>query len=95
MEMSSGKAEYLPGGGYRWASWARSLRGGDGVAMGNRPMSRERKRQGEWLPRLTLASARLQSYKDIPGVIRMIRTSMTFVWVGPVISKSPRRSKNG
>ena len=63
--------------------------------MGHRPMSHERKRQAEWLPRLALASARLQPYKDIPAVIRMMRTSMTFVWVGPVMSKSPRHSKNG
>lgn len=31
----------------------------------------------------------------ISATASMMRTSMTFVWVGPVISKSPRRSKNG
>ena len=63
--------------------------------MGKRPVSCEGKTRAGWMPALALQNARRQFYKDTPVIISMIRTSMTFVCVGPVMSKSPRRSKNG
>ena len=69
---------------------------GRASSMGHQSLSHEGKSTGQiGCQRLALVSARLQPYKDSPSVIRMMRTSMTFVWVGPVMSKSPRRSKNG
>ena len=63
--------------------------------MGNQSLSHEGKTRAGLAANIGARSARRQSYKDSPVIISMMRTSMTFVWVGPVMSKSPRRSKNG
>jgi multidrug efflux pump subunit AcrB len=51
---------------------------------------------GDWTKeQRSVARPRSQPYGDAPVTMSIIRTSMTFVWVGPVRSRSPRRAKNG